>query len=395
MSGEPVRWITAEAALKRLRVRPQTLYAYVSRGRIASRADAADPRRSLYAEDDIERLSARKSRGRGALAVAQASMSFGDPVLSSAITTIDAGRLFYRGQDAVALAETASFEDVCRLLWACEAGEEPFASAISGRRPDDLGENARTRLFAVLARRAAGDPALTGRAPALLRAEAAAVLSELVDAVCGAPGDGPLHARLAAAWNAGDEGAQVIRRILILCADHELHTSAFAARVVASTGANLAACALAGLAALSGPLHGGAAVQVAAFLDEAERSGDPRALALQRLAQGLEAPGFGHLLYPDGDPRAAAIAAALPGHAREERSDIAEAARACEAVTGQAPNIDFALVAAARTLDLPPDAPFALFAIGKAAGWFAHALEQRASGQVIRPRARYVGVAVE
>lgn len=385
-----MRWITADAALKRLRVRPQTLYAYVSRGRIASRADAGDPRRSLYAEDDIERLTARKSRGRGASAVAQASMSFGDPVLSSAITTIHAGRLFYRGRDAVALAETARFEQVCGLLWACEAGEDPFASAIVASQPESLGEAARTRLFGVLARRAAGDPALTGRAPALLRAEAAAVLSELVDAACGGPGDCPLHDRLAAAWGSGEDGAEVIRRILILCADHELHTSAFAARVVASTGANLAACALAGLSALSGPLHGGAAVQVAAFLDEAERSGDPRGLALQRLAQGLEAPGFGHLLYPDGDPRAAAIAAALSW-----RADIAEAARACEAVTGQAPNIDFALVAAARTLSLPPDAPFALFAIGKAAGWFAHALEQRAGGQVIRPRARYVGEGVE
>lgn len=391
-------WISATAVLTRLKVRPQTLYAYVSRGQIAAKPDPADPRRSLYSQEDIERLTARKARGRRAAAVAEATMSFGEPVLASAITTLQGGRLYYRGQDAVALSDADSFEEVCRLLWGCGPNEDPFprqpAPAEGAARPAAVasdGPDARARMFALLAWSAARDPATAGRSPVLLRTDAAKVLSRLADAASGAAGTQPIHTRLASAWGVEDpRRADLIRRILALCADHELHTSAFAARVVASTGANLAACALAGLSALSGPLHGGAAVQVAAFLDEAQRSGDPRGAALKLLAQGLEAPGFGHLLYPEGDPRARAIAGALPW-----REDIAEAARACEAVTGQPPNIDFALVAAARTLELPSDAPFVLFAVAKAAGWLAHALEQRLTGQVIRPRARYVGIEVE
>jgi citrate synthase len=98
-------------------------------------------------------------------------------------------------------------------------------------------------------------------------------------------------------------------------------------------------------------------------------------------------PGFGHPLYPDGDPRAAALLDAfkVPGMLAELRGET-------EAATGQAPNIDFALVAMARTLALPVDAPFSLFAVGRMAGWHAHAIEQLQTGKLIRPRARYVGV---
>ena len=97
-------------------------------------------------------------------------------------------------------------------------------------------------------------------------------------------------------------------------------------------------------------------------------------------------PGFGHNLYPDGDPRAAALLdrfAPPPGLAR-----LAETTRA---VAGLAPNVDFALVAACEHLGLPSDAPFALFAVARCAGWIAHAIEQGQSAGLIRPRARYVG----
>ena len=377
-------WITADEAQTRLGVKLQTLYAYTSRGLIANRTDVANPRRSLYAADDISRLAIRKTQGRKAT-VAREAMSFGEPVLTSAIATIIGGRLYYRGQDAVTLSYTFTLEAAARLLWGCE-DDDPFM----GLSPHPLtvaGPDSRARAFAVLAQRAAIDPAISGRADKALRREAASLMSDLVDAVCGQARTGLLHERLARAWRAEGPKADAIRRALVLCADHELNASTFAVRVTASTGASLAAGALAGLSALSGPLHGGMTAQVTAFIAEARRASDAKGAALQRLAQGLSVPGFGHPLYPGTDPRAAAIAASV-----RWSDEMQSIAAACEQVTGAQPNLDFSLVAMARTLGLPADAPFVIFAIGRAAGWMAHMLEQKASGAgLIRPRARYVG----
>jgi citrate synthase len=98
-------------------------------------------------------------------------------------------------------------------------------------------------------------------------------------------------------------------------------------------------------------------------------------------------PGFGHPLYPDGDPRAAALLGAF-----KVPAVLAQLRAETEAATGLLPNIDFALVGMSRTLALPADAPFSLFAVGRMAGWHAHAIEQLQTGKLIRPRARYVGV---
>ena len=128
-------------------------------------------------------------------------------------------------------------------------------------------------------------------------------------------------------------------------------------------------------------------LQVAAFIAECRRTNDPRSTAALRLSQGLDVPGFGQLVYPAGDPRARAIAQALIF-----ADDLREIAVAGESVTGVAPNLDFALVAATRTLGLPVDAAFTLFTVGRAVGWFAHAIEQRTAQRLIRPRASYVGL---
>jgi citrate synthase len=377
-------WIGAEEAQARLGVKLQTLYAYASRGLINNRADAGDPRRSLYAAEDIDRLTVRKMRGRRA-SVAHEAMNFGEPVMTSAITTISGGKLYYRGRDAAVLAETASLEEAARLLWDC-GPDDPF-SGLTPHPVQVAGPDSRTRAFSLLGLRAATDPAISGRSERALRREAASLLTDLVDAMCGQARNGAIHDRLARTWRVEGPKVDAIRRALVLTADHELNASTFAARVAASTGATLAAGALAGLATLSGPLHGGMTAQVTAFIAEARRASDPRAAATQRLAQGLEAPGFGHLLYPNGDPRAAAIGGAI-----RYSDEMLSIQHACEGVTGAHPNLDFALVAMSRTLGLPADAPFALFTIGRAVGWIAHMLEQRASGAgLIRPRARYVG----
>ncbi|MDF2901378.1 MAG: citrate synthase, partial [Phenylobacterium sp.] len=196
--------------------------------------------------------------------------------------------------------------------------------------------------------------------------------------------------RLALAWGLGPggTGADLIRRALVLLADHELNASTFAARVAASTGASLAASALAGLAALSGPRHGGAAAAVQSLAREAAQT-NPRAAIASRLAEDRSISGFGHPLYPEADPRAEALLDRF-----EPTADMARLRSAVTAVTGLAPNVDFALVAMSQSLKLPQDAPFALFAVARCAGWIAHAIEQGQTDQLIRPRARYVGASV-
>ena len=135
----------------------------------------------------------------------------------------------------------------------------------------------------------------------------------------------------------------------------------------------------------AGPRHGAHYLRVQAFLGEAEALGPEKAVRA-RLEQGVEAPGFGHPLYPDGDARALALLGRLRLSTLEE-----DTAAAVQAATGRAPNIDFALCVLTRSAGLPPEAPFSLFAAGRCAGWIAHALEQDRDGDLIRPRARYVG----
>lgn len=376
-------WLTAEEAMAQLGIRPQTLYAYVSRGRIEARPDPEDPRRSRYRVADVGRLAERKRRGRKAAEVAASAIAWGEPVLTSAITTIAHGRLFYRGRDAVELAEHASLEAVARLLRGGDGAA--LKGEVRTAPPDSV--SIRARLFTALSARAGLDPPARGRAPLALAAEAAGLLDLVADAAAGRIEHGQIHLRLAVAWGRPD-AADALRRALVLLADHELNASTFAARVTASTGASLAASALAGLAALSGPLHGGIAGRVRNLVEESSRIG-PQAAVAGRIARAGPIPGFGHPLYPEGDPRAAALMTAFdlpPAYAALKRT--------VEEVTGESANIDFLLTALAERFGLPDDAPFALFAVARTAGWLAHSVEQVLTGALIRPRARYTGPAV-
>ncbi len=375
-------WVTAEEAMERLGVRPQTLYAYVSRGRIEARPDPADPRRSRYRLADVGQLAERKRRGRKAAEVAASAIAWGEPVLDSAITTVAHGRLFYRGRDAAELAAHASLEAVARLL---RGGHGAAMKGVTRAAPATV-TPLRARLFSALADRAGTDGPARGRAPLALAAEASGLLDLMADAAAGKIEHGPVHLRIAAAWGR-PEAADAIRRTLVLLADHELNASTFAARVTASTGASLAASALAGLAALSGPLHGGMAGRVLNLVEESQRIGAEAAVA-GRLARAGPIAGFGHPLYPEGDPRAEALLGAFdlpPAYAALKT--------AVEQATGERANIDFPLTALAARFALPEDAPFALFAVARTAGWLAHAVEQSQTGALIRPRARYTGPA--
>ena len=377
-------WLTAPQAMEQLGVRPQTLYAYVSRGRIEARAQEDDPRKSLYRAADVLELAKRKRRGRKAAEVAAAAIDWGEPVLQSAITTIQGGRLFYRGRDAGQLAQSQTLEAVAEQLW--QAPEGIFKGAATFA---PIGARARERIFALLASRAAAEPGAGGRDRQVVFEEAASLVEAFADAVTGVGVKGPVHVRLARAWRCEGEDAELIRRTLVLMADHELNASTFAARVTASTGASIAAAALAGLSALSGPLHGGMGARVQVLVKESLAVGADAAIKA-RLEAGLPVPGFGHPLYPSGDPRAAALLGSLmltPEY--QALQDVAFE------ITGERPNIDFALTAMTWALDLPEEAPFLMFAAGRLVGWIGHALEQLQTGQLIRPRARYTGPLIE
>ncbi|WP_373745122.1 citrate synthase, partial [Achromobacter insuavis] len=210
-----------------------------------------------------------------------------------------------------------------------------------------------------------------------------------------APDDAPIHAQCARAWGVDAAGADLIRMALVLCADHELNASSFTARCIASTGASLRAGIVGGLAALTGGRHGGTTARGEAMWDELER-GDADADGGRRLARGLrerlargeDLPGFGHHLYPAGDPRASALLARI----LPQRPDWQALVEQAFDLVGQRPSVDFALVAVRRHLGLPPGAAFGLFALGRSIGWLAHGLEQRGSQDLIRPRAAYTGV---
>jgi len=381
--------LTARETADRLGVKLDTLYAYVSRGRLRS-VMVPGTRERRYRSEEVEALVEARSGPRSPHSSSPEALM---PVIGSSICLIENGRFYYRGRDAVRLSERANLEEIARMLWLDEVSSElaapsgpnrsGIAASISG-----LIERCQIRLIAL------GDEDLS--ALDLTRARVARtgwrILCELT--ACVAPtlaSPDPIHRRLAAAWRLSEAGADLIRCCLVLIADHELNASTFVARCVASTGATPYAVVAAALSALSGRFHGGETERAEGLLRELVEGSDPLAVMTGRLARGERLPGFWQPLYPDGDPRATAILSALAQAAPEFHALAVTAAETGLRLVGRHPNVDFALAAAAIGLGLPRSAALGLFVIGRTVGWIAHAIEQYESGILIRPRARYLG----
>jgi citrate synthase len=407
----PSVWLTARDAASLLGVKLQTLYAYASRGLIrGARGDRGRPRR--YLRDDLLRLKARHDARAGHGAVAASALRWGEPVLDSALTMIGPQGPSYRGHCAVDLARAdIPFEAVAELLWAdvppeatTRWGAVPLGTSAAqlasllGPRPAPI-----SSVGVLLAALASHDPIPLSCGATATIALARAVIPRIA-AVLGLS-RGPAHVRESLrAGGVGDivaralgarasDAGRAINRALVVVSDHELNVSSFAARVAASAGADLCRCLLAATATLSGPLHGGMTAQVEALVAESRTAERAAATVRARMARGEPVPGFGHPLYPRGDPRMQVLLelarAIAPRDARlRTLESLVEAGRN---VGLGAATLDIGLVALAYALRLPSGSPLGIFAVGRSAGWTAHAIEQHAAGFLLRPRARYVG----
>jgi citrate synthase len=394
--------LTAREAAERLGVKPQTLYAYVSRGLLRRTRRPGGPSRFLAAE--VETLRARSRSGRRVLEL---------PV-ESALTTVRADGLFFRGEDVALLATTRAFEEVAQLLWTGAFTDletwsaDPEAVAVAAAAQAVL--PARTlpldRLRVAAAALAALDPlrfqtsveavALTGRR--LLAAMATALAPSVRVpslTVRGQALRGSVAGRVLAGLG-GERGAETVNAALVLLADHELSVSTLAARMAASISADPYAVVCVGLSALGGPLHAVAALAAEDMLAEVVRTAGAAQVVGARLRRGDRVPGFGHRLHPDGDPRATVLLAALrDGFAGTRGLEAAEAVLSVARERGlPPPNVDFALAALTVSAGLERGAGEAIFGIARAAGWLAHAIEEYGGGSELRPRPVYVGVPV-
>jgi citrate synthase len=385
-------WVDASEATALLGVSRATLYAYVSRGRIRSESAPGHQRENRYARDDIDRLLARARERRNPEKTAEHALHWGLPILESAITLIADHRIYYRGHDVADLARTRSVAEVAALVWTGSPNAEALTAQARPLPKRLLSAEAPfvNRAQGALAAAAAKDPLAYDLRPHAAQQTGWRILHLMTAVAAGEAGcKGSIDETLANAWDI-PRHTDLVRAALIVCADHELNVSTFTARCVASAGSSPYAAVIAGLAALEGTKHGGTTARIEALWDSLRGEADLRAALAERLRRGERPEGFGHPLYPSGDPRAAVLLAMLP---RSKTAAFAhDFVAAAGAVLGEAPNVDFALVALARTLGLPDGAALTLFALGRAMGWIAHTIEQYASESIIRPRAKYVGV---
>ena len=395
MKKSEALYLSAREASAELAISPATLYAYVSRGLIRSEP-SPDSRSHRYRAEDVRGLKERRVPS----VEPRGFRSFDPdlPVLDTAISTITEEGAIYRGVNCVDLAEKDTLEHAATLLWDV-TGVDPFAAGNVPHVSDEMraiAEAARRaapidRAIAVLALATSADPGAFTRAHEGRAMVGARILRLLVATMLNTtPSAEPLHLQIASVWAPDHKhAADLIRRALVLLADHELNASTFTVRCAASTGLNLYDSVIAGLAALKGPKHGGAGV-LASRLVKTLIDNDVAPVIRERVALGERFAGFGHGVYKHGDPRAMSLLNALTraGAARKFTREVPE--RIAEA-TGDFVNIDYALAVLAHSLRLAAGSELTLFAMARAVGWIAHASEQLQHGRLIRPRARYVG----
>jgi citrate synthase len=403
-SGAGKAFLSSGEVVERLGISKSTLYAYVSRGLIRSAPDPDSPRSRRYRADDVERLLNRQRMRADPEAATTTALDWGSPVMDSSISTIFDERLAYRDHDAVELARSHTFEDVIGLLWT-----GGFDSDLP--TPDDASAFIRNELLqqsTSLARSLDAPARMQMLLPAMEQRDATSydfrpeavhktginALQMFTAAIVGTEGHSGIARTLQAHWSPGQSSVSgLIDAALILSADHELNISTFTVRCIASSRAPLYSALTGGLSALRGQKHGGATLQTEALIREVGRPEDARDAIRNRLQRGDALAGFGHRLYPSGDPRGVVLLEMIQDEF--ENSDELKLANAiCETAgefSGLKPNLEFALVTLCRVLGQSGGTALALMALGRMAGWVAHAAEEYERDQLIRPRARRAG----
>jgi citrate synthase len=401
-SLDAAQWLSAHEATERLKVKPDTLYAYVSRGLLRSER-VPGSRTARYLRADVERL-ARRSRGN-------TPRTGPEIVIDSAVTLLDpAGHLYYRGQDATALASVGTYEETARLLWGIPPDSvlawSPLPSALKAARaaqrhlPQHATPPDRLRVIAAVI--APYDALRNDRHPGSVALRAANIIATLVAALPVVDGADPpgAHSSIAARlWPrltdrpATKTRLEALDHALILLADHELAASTYAARVAASTWADPYLLILTGLSVASGPLHAGASEQVRALLREVVLNRSAEASIAERLRNHEHIPGFGHSVYQGPDPRAAALleAIARTNPPRALQRAVTHTLDLVEAGNGPEPNVDFALGLLAESNAMVTGAGEAIFVLARCAGWIAHGIEEYPHRFRYRARAAYTG----
>lgn len=409
-------YLTREEVLAQLRIKPQTLYAYVSRGLIRS-VPQPGGRSHFYLADDIERIRLKSAARAGLGAVAASAMRWGEPVITTSITQITEEGPRYRSRLAADLVRSgASFEAVADLLWqgtwidcsSWNAADTP-AEVIS-----QLAQTGRLHPSPHIVQRMIVTIALLGTALGSMqertRSGTTVVLlaRQAIRTLAGVFGFlGPrerysvlrpsesIASGLARALGIepAPQALRALNAFLVLDADHELTSSTFAARVAASGAADIHACLGAALNVHYSSLTGTRADLVEAMFDARGAPGSGIARVSELIRSGQSVPGFNHPAYPHGDPRARMLIelALETGHGKRAVRALAETVELIEQEFRLLPAFEIGAVMLCRALGLPPQTASGLRSLGRSAGWVAHVIEQRLAAFMIRPRARYVG----
>jgi citrate synthase len=412
-------YVVAKDAMKLLDVRAQTLYAYVSRGWIRSVGQPGRKER-LYLRADVERMGKRAQARAGHGPVAAAAMNHGEPIIPTSITEISAEGPRYRGRLATELARVhAPFEAVAELLWSgswndgsprwdVERPSKELRELIGSMR-SPLAADQLVEIFALVTLRLGlGNGTVAERVRRGRTLEAARQIISTLVGCCGlatkagdfvpmrrgqSVSEALMHALGA---TPSPQNQLAIETMLILLADHELSPDTLSARVAASSGATLHSCVASALCTSSGVHMARVFDRVDTFLHGASSKAALLKRAAQLQQQGTAVPGFVHPLYPRGDPRAQLLFELV-----RARPPTRQLAAVCgfveefEKLTGLHARHELAMVALTRDMGLAPQTPSALFVLARVAGWVAHVQEQRLLGQMLRPRAKFVGSSAE
>ncbi|MFE3886015.1 citrate/2-methylcitrate synthase [Streptomyces lydicus] len=394
------RLSTREAA-DRLGVKPETVYAYVSRGQLTSRREPG-ARGSTFDAKDVDALARRSSRR-------EPSASGNELAVRTGITLIDRDHCYFRGVDSSELAGRYSYEEVAEWLWTGELRPgirftaPPDALSTAHRAvqalPAHSGPVDRLRVAAIAA--AAADPLRFDLSEDTVVGTARNLIPTLVDALpphnAKQSASGPLAMRLWSRLTSEPADAAALRALdaaLLLLIDHDLAASTFAVRVAASARAHPYAIVSAGFGALDGVLHGAASGLAHRMLVEVRDRGSAAAVVADHLRTGRRVPGLGHRLYPGEDPRARTLFRFLEDVPRARPA--LQAARQVVTTTARHTelhaNVDLALAVLTVSTGMPAEAGETIYAIGRTAGWIAHALEEYAEPPLrMRPSGHYHG----